>query len=84
MYSLAKLSSITPDILHLPWAAHIDIERQKIDCLRFVMCPLLALGFQGFFFSFLIRLLTALMKQTRQVGRAIKKSIYLDVYGGAA
>jgi hypothetical protein len=29
----------------------IDIERQKIDCLRFVMCPLLALGFQGFFFD---------------------------------
>jgi hypothetical protein len=28
----------------------IDIERQKIDCLRFVMCPLLATGFQGFFF----------------------------------
>jgi hypothetical protein len=29
----------------------IDIKRQKIDCLRFVMCPLLAPGFQGFFFD---------------------------------
>jgi len=28
--------------------------------------------------------LTVLMKQTRQAGRAIKKSIHLDVYGGAA
>jgi hypothetical protein len=28
----------------------LDIERQKIDCLRFVMYPLLALGFQGLSF----------------------------------
>ncbi len=28
----------------------MDIKTQKIDCLRFVMCPLLALGFQGFFY----------------------------------
>ncbi len=61
---------------HIP----IDIERLKIDCLQFGMCPLLALGFQGFFFLFLMRPLTVLMKQTRQVRRAFKKSIYLDVY----
>jgi len=41
------------------------------------MCPLLAPGFQGFF---LMWLLTVLLKQTRQAGRAIKQSIYLDVY----
>ncbi len=55
----------------------IDIERQKIDCLRFVMCLLLVPGFQGFFFLFLIRLLTVLKKQTRQVGCAIKQCILL-------
>ncbi len=46
----------------------------KIDCLWFVMCPLLAPGFQGFFF---MQPLTVVIKQTR---RAIKLSIYLDVY----
>ncbi len=38
----------------------------------------------SFFFSFLSLLLqplTVLMKQTRQALRAIKQSIYLDVYG---
>ncbi len=55
----------------------IDIERQKIDCLRFVMYLLLAPGFQGFFFSFLMWPLTVLMKQTRQQGCAIKQSILL-------
>ncbi len=60
----------------------IDIERQKLDCFRFVMCPLLALGFQGFFFlSFLVWPLTVLIKQTRQAGCTIKQSIFLDVYG---
>jgi hypothetical protein len=43
---------------------------------------LLAPGFQGFFFLFLLmQPLTVLMKQTRQAVRAIKKSIFLDVYG---
>jgi hypothetical protein len=60
----------------------IDIKRQKIDCLRFVMCPLLEAGFQGFFFLFfLMRPLTALKKQTRQAVCAIKQSIYLVVCG---
>ena len=27
-------------------------QKSKIDCLRFVMCPLLALVLQGFFFFF--------------------------------
>jgi hypothetical protein len=44
----------------------IDIKRLKINCLRFVMCPLLAPGFQGFYFLFfLMQPLTVLMKQTR-------------------
>ncbi len=63
------------------WGLTIDIERKKIDCLRFVMCLLLAPGFQGFFFLFLMWPLTVLMKQTRQAVCAIKQSIYLDVYG---
>jgi hypothetical protein len=33
------------------WVKCIDIERRKIDCLRFVILPLLAPGFQGFFFD---------------------------------
>jgi hypothetical protein len=57
----------------------IDIERRKIDCSSFVMCPLQALliiGFSSYFFL----LWTVLMKQTRQAVRAIKQSIFLDVY----
>jgi hypothetical protein len=53
----------------------IDIEAQKIDCLSFVMCPLLAQLIIGIF-SFLLQLFTVLMKKTR----AIKQSIFLDVY----
>jgi hypothetical protein len=56
-------------------------RKRKIDCSRFVMCPLLAPGFQGFFFSFLLRPLTVLLKQTRQGVRSIKHLYYLDVYG---
>ncbi len=41
------------------------------------MCPLLALHFKAFFFSFLLWLLTVLMRQKRQAIRAIKKSIFL-------
>ncbi len=55
----------------------IDIERWKIDCLRFVMCPLVAPGFEGFYFLFLMQPLTVLRKQTRHAGRAIKQSILL-------
>ncbi len=35
----------------------------------------------AFFSSFMLRPLTVQMKQTRQLVRAVKKSIYLDVYG---
>ncbi len=38
----------------------------KIDCLSFVMCPLLAQLKIGFFSFFLLWLFTVLMKQTRQ------------------
>jgi hypothetical protein len=46
----------------------------NIDCLSFVMCPLLAPVFHGFF---LLQPLTVLTKQTRQVVCAIKQSILL-------
>jgi hypothetical protein len=36
---------------------------------------------KAFFSSFLLRPLTVLIKQTMQPVRAIKQSIYLDVYG---
>jgi len=56
-----------------------DISKvSKIDCLRFVMCPLLAPVLIGFFsFLFLLRPLTVLTKQTRQTVRAVKQSILL-------
>jgi hypothetical protein len=45
------------------------------------MCPLLAQLIIGFFFLFfLLQLFAVLMKQTRQAVRAIKQSIFLDVY----
>ncbi len=47
----------------------------NIDCLSFVMCPLLVLVFQGLFS--LLQPLTVLIKQTRQSVRAIKQSILL-------
>jgi hypothetical protein len=52
LYNLPKLQELvlavaTAKIMVL----HIDIERQKIVCVRFVMCLLLAPGFQGFFFN---------------------------------
>ena len=57
-------------------------RKTKIACLRFVMCLLLAPGFQAsFFFPFLMQPLTVLMNQARQAVCAIKQSIYLDVYG---
>ncbi len=49
-------------------------QKSKIDCLRFVMCPLLAAVFQGFFLWWP---LTVLMKQTRQAVCAFKQSILL-------
>jgi len=58
----------------------IDIESLKIDCLRFVVCLLLAPAFQGsFFFSFLFLLqwqFTVLINQTRLAVHAVKQSIY--------
>ncbi len=50
-------------------------RKSKIDCLRFVMCLLLAPVFQGFFFLWWP--LTVLMKQTRQVVHAFVQSILL-------
>ncbi len=58
----------------------VDIERQKLDCLSFVMCPLLVQLIIGFFFLFLLWPFTVLIKQTRQAVRTIKQSIFLDVY----
>ncbi len=54
----------------------------NIDCLSFVMCPLLAphlpRRFSAFFsFLFLLCLLTVLIRQTRQAVHAINQSIFL-------
>ncbi len=69
---------------YLPSSPFCILDRQrywktKIDCLRFVMSPILVPVFWSFFF--LLQPLTVLMKQTRQAVRTIKHLYYLDVYG---
>ncbi len=54
-----------------------------MDCLSFVMCPLLAQLIIGFVF-FLLQLFTELMKQTREAVHTVKQFIFLDVYGHRA
>jgi hypothetical protein len=52
----------------------IDIERPKIDCLSFVVCPLLAQLKIDFFFA-------AAVYSTNEANKAgLKQSIFLDVY----
>jgi hypothetical protein len=54
-----------------------DIERLKIDCLSFVMCPLLAQLKIGFF-SFIF---VAAVYRTNEANKAgLKQSIFLGVY----
>ncbi len=55
------------------WQSHRHLS--NIDCLIFVMCPLIVLVLIGFFSSFLLWLLTVLMKQIRQAVYAIQHSI---------
>ncbi len=56
----------------------IDIERPKIDCLSFVMCPLLAQLKIGFFYF----IFAVAVYRTNEANKAgLKQSIFLDVYG---
>ncbi len=51
---------------------------KNIGCFSFVMCPLLVPHLpRAFSSSFLLRSLTVLIRQTRQVVRAINQSIFL-------
>jgi hypothetical protein len=64
----------------------IDIESLQNRLLKVCYVPAtsVALPRVSFFFSFLfllLRPLTILMKQTRQAVRAVKQSMFLDVYG---
>jgi hypothetical protein len=52
----------------------IDIATPKIDCLRFVMCLLLALDFQGFFFFFAVGI-NSTNEAKRQAVRAFQQAI---------
>ncbi len=66
----------------------IDIKSLQNRLLKVCYEPATSAGLPrvSFFFSFLFWLLwplTVLMKQTRQAVRAIKQSIFLDVYGRA-
>jgi len=63
----------------------MDIESLQNRLLKVCYVPATSAGLPRvrFFFSFLfmlLRPLTVLMKQTRQAVRAIKQSIFLDVY----
>ncbi len=51
----------------------IDIERRKIDCLSFVVCPLLAQLIIGFFSAAAVN---GTNEETRQAVRAVKQSIF--------
>ncbi len=56
------------------WMLHIDIKRPKIDCLNFVMCPLLEQLKICFFFAVAVY-------STNEANKAgLKQSIFLDVY----
>jgi hypothetical protein len=60
----------------------IDIEKRKNRLLKFCYVPATsAANNRLLFFLFLLQLFIVLMKQTRQAVRAIKQSIFLEVYG---
>jgi len=60
----------------------IDIERRKNRLFKFCYVPATSAAHKSLlFFLFLLQAFTVLMKQTRQAVRAIKQSIFLDVYG---
>ena len=60
----------------------IDIKRRKNRLLKFDYVPATSAAHNRLlFFLFLLRPFTVLMKQTRQAVRAVKQSIFLDVYG---
>ncbi len=40
----------------------------KIDCLRFLMCPLLGLIFQGFFFYFIAAVINSSNEANKEAG----------------
>jgi hypothetical protein len=71
---------------HLTKKVNKDIESLQNRLLKVCYVPATSAGLPrlSFFFSFLfllLRPLTELVKQTRQVVHAIKQSIFLDVYG---
>jgi hypothetical protein len=66
-----------------------DIKSHKNRLLKVCYVPATSTDLPrvSFFFSLsflLLQLLTVLMKQTRQAVRAIKQSIFLDVYGAGS
>ncbi len=55
--------------------------KKSLNRLLKVYVPTTSAVLIAFFSSFLLPPLTVLMKQTRQPVRAVKQSMYLDVYG---
>ncbi len=56
---------------------YTQISKEKIDCLRFVMCPLLAPHFQPFFLFCLAVAINSTNETTRQAVHAINQYIFL-------
>ncbi len=76
-----KLSVCLRQALPASCNAKIDIESLQNRLLKVCYVPTTSAGFnRHLFFLFLQWPLIVLMKQTRQAVRAIKQSIYLDVY----
>ena len=64
------------------WICEPHRYRKSLNrLLKVCYVPATSADLIAFFFSFLLRPLTVLMKQTRQPVHAVKQSIYLDVYG---
>ncbi len=73
--------SIITDILVYTFVVNFyryiaQVSKENIDCLRFVICPILAPHFQ-LFYIFLLQPLLVLMRQTRQAVCAFNQSIFL-------
>jgi len=59
----------------------VEIESVQNRLLNVCYVPATSASLNKLLSFFLLRLLTVLMKQTRQEVHAVKQSIYLDVYG---
>ncbi len=78
LYNLPKLQELVLAVaIAKIMVLHIDIERQKIVCVKICYVPATSARLPRLLF---MQPKTVLMKQTRQAVYPIKQSIYIDVY----